>query len=111
MVLNFALYIGAEPIIMVGQDCAIYDLETTHADGVLGSYNLTSDSVFEYVAGQDGSQLKTTMGLKDVLEFIQDFIAIYKEKKFINASEGGALINGAEHLAVRGEAIVSVGSL
>ncbi len=99
-VLDFALYIGAEPIIMVGQDCAYYDMETTHADGVQGGEKLTSDTIFEYVEGQDGSQLKTSMGFKDVLEFIQDFIAIYKDKKFINASEGGALINGAEHLAL-----------
>ncbi len=96
-VLDFAIYISANPIIIIGQDCAIYD-DVTHADGVQGSYELQSNDGLPTVHGQDGSMLKTTLGLKDVLQYIQLFIKMNSNKTIINATEGGAFISGAVQL-------------
>ncbi|BBB91711.1 hypothetical protein MAMMFC1_02395 [Methylomusa anaerophila] len=99
---EFANHIGADPIIFIGQDMAFAE-GRSHATGVRTNYNENDpQSSYYWVKGQNGEVLKANRFLKDLREyFISRIATVYKNKTIINATEGGAYLDGAMHMPLR----------
>jgi hypothetical protein len=97
---DFARQLGANPIILIGQDMALSET-ASHAEGVRTGYQL-NDPQQEYplVQGQNGEWLRATWMLKDIRDFFVGYIRIYNQHLFVNATEGGAFLPGATHMTL-----------
>lgn len=100
--MNFSIanYLGFSPIILVGQDLAYGDDDQSHAKGTIReNKNIESDieeglaEEILYVKGVNGGQVKTMRTWKRFLDWFEIEIK-NQEVLCIDASEGGALING-----------------
>ena len=98
---NFAIYMGCNPIVFIGQDLA-YTGERGHA---ICSGNKWDEWSFDrykdendiYVKDINGDLVRTSLVLDDYRTCLQEIIKNYPSVKFINATEGGANIEGAEN--------------
>lgn len=105
---GFAYHIGANPIVLIGQDLAFTD-GFTHAEGV--AYNAkVSDSmknskVYFEIEDIHGNSVWTQSQLYQYLQWfnreINDIKQQNKRIKFINATEGGAKIEGTEVMSLQ----------
>lgn len=99
--LDLAYKMGANPIIFIGQDLAHSGGET-HIPGT--PFYKTADKVtsktFE-VEGINGGKVLTTYNLNGYREWIQMFFNVYGDRTYINATEGGAKIEGAAVMTFR----------
>ena len=96
---NLAIYMGCNPIIFVGQDLAYTD-NKNHSEICInnsGDEKYIEDGTI-YVEDINGELVKTTTVLNDFRISLENIISKNKNIKFINATEGGALINGAENI-------------
>ena len=97
---SFARHVGADPIIFVGQDLAYSEEGITHADGVEIKEQVNIDrerDKYLFVEGVNGKMLPTTPTLKNFLVWFEMEIAKdNSQRKYIDATEGGALIRGTE---------------
>lgn len=94
LAMGLALHVGASPIVMVGQDLAYGD-KGTHAGGtVYDQKPIAENQESLWVEGYYGKQVRTR---KIWLEFKQIFENMIQNINvpIINATEGGAKINGA----------------
>lgn len=90
-----AYYMGCNPIIFIGQDLA-HTNQKAHADDFM-SYD-TSETKERLIEGFYGDQVATSTTLLYFLRWFEKFIADYKgERTFINCTEGGAKIKGAQN--------------
>lgn len=103
ILLAFAQYLGCNPIIFVGLDLAYTD-GRTHATQVVDSLDEDSlNNVYKnkesvlYVKGQNGELLETFEFFMYAKNWIEMEISQQVIRKYINATEGGAQINGAEN--------------
>ena len=93
--LQLAIYLGADPIILVGQDLAFPE-QTTHSEGVVGcrSVNFQADSPdhirLDSVAG---GQVLSTITLATYLEEFNQIIKL-NPRTYVNTAPKGARING-----------------
>ncbi len=93
--MGLALHVGASPVVMVGQDLA-YGEQGTHANGtVYAEKPLNEEDGEILIPGYFGSQVRTR---KIWLEFKQIFENLFDtiDREIINATEGGAKINGTK---------------
>ncbi len=111
--LNLALAAGADPIVFTGQDLAFG--ETSHVEGALARGRVTvngncvvmkgkqTDNVQEacWVPGYFGGRVLTNAVLYAFLEEIEATVRRHPDRRFINATEGGARIAGTERMALR----------
>jgi len=90
-----ALHFGCDPIIFIGQDLAYTD-EKSHADiAKHNSNNLLNKSECDfYVEDIYGEKVRTSMSLNFMRLQFEEVIKIFNKNTFINATEGGANING-----------------
>lgn len=93
--------LGCDPLIFVGVDLAYTDGKT-HAEDI-GTF-FTEDVIEEYrtlttkVRGQNGEQLETLDNFMHARVWLENKVMLNTdETRFINASEGGALIEGMLH--------------
>lgn len=100
--LNFiaAKVMGCNPIVFVGQDLA-YSYEREHADNVVftGSESLgkkIKDVI--WVKGVEGGEVPTTRTLHGYRVLFEQWLKKEEDGTVINATEGGAWMEGAEHL-------------
>lgn len=96
---NLAIYMGCDPIIFVGQDLAYTD-NKNHSEICVnnsGDEKYIEDGTI-YVEDINGGLVKTTTVLNDFRISLEDIISKNKNIRFINATEGGALINGTENI-------------
>lgn len=95
MAFKIAEYLGCNPIILIGQDLAISSDGKTNADAhVLGGEQISYLREKRYkVKGNIEPEVETTASLKLFLDSYNIDVAGYKGK-CINATEGGAYING-----------------
>ncbi len=99
--LNFAAaeIMGCDPLIFVGQDLAhSYDRE--HASDVVFTGTETMEKILKdavWVKGVDGEKVPTTRVLHGYRVLFEQWIE-KSDSRVINASEGGAWIQGAEHM-------------
>ena len=93
-----ALYMGCNPIIFIGQDLA-YTGEQGHALSAENSWqNMTFDDYKRnddiYVKDIYGNPVRTSMILNRYRVAMENIIRAFPSVKFINATEGGANIEG-----------------
>lgn len=102
ILLAFAQYLGCNPIVFVGLDLA-YTNGRTHTTQVLDNFDDNFKNVYKnkesiaYVKGQNGELLETFEFFMYAKNWIEMLISKDKDIKFINATEGGANIEGAEN--------------
>lgn len=95
---SFGRLMGASPLIMIGQDLA-YTGGASHASGYLWpktldeAKNLKGDG-FREIEGYYGDRVHVDRQLDSYRKWYEDFMRAYPHEKVINATEGGAKING-----------------
>lgn len=108
--ISAAQYMGCNPIVLIGQDLAYTDMKM-HADECsneyLGDKNRGKNKIEageDYIASRckqvksvGGGKVWTNDVLLNYLRWIEAFIELCTENEFINATEGGAWIQGAVH--------------
>ncbi len=110
--LDFAYHLGANPIIMVGQDLAFGEAVGC-GDGTIQQYKYSSegsatDAVLSVpvaectkVKGYFGREVITNHFFCEVLDSLTLLIRTMQGRTIINATEGGAFIEGAVHISLR----------
>lgn len=105
---EFALWTGASPIIFVGQDLAFGDNKQTHskqsvyADERLASQVASLRQQPEYVTpGIDGTPVLTTRLWQEFKSWFEQQIRLHPQTRFIDATEGGAYIQGTELMTLQ----------
>lgn len=99
-----AYKMGANPIILVGQDLAYARDGHSHASGTNYEDNVYSGGEnlnYFYVKANDGGQILTDRSFYQFLNFFQLWIEKYPEREYINATEGGAYIQGTKLMDLR----------
>ena len=102
MAFEFAYEARFEKIALIGQDLAFGEDGTTHSKGAL--YGEVEENYFKqeelYVKGYYGKPVKTTKTWNLFLSSFKKDIPVVNEKgiKVYNCTEGGAYIEGAEHI-------------
>ncbi len=103
--MHVALDMGCDPIILVGQDLAYSD-EKDHASNVVIRDNshmetvLKSKSDWAWIKGYYGDDVKTSRSFLNNKTVFEEIIASNKPYQFINATEGGAHIEGTKAMAL-----------
>ncbi|MGE5328822.1 MAG: motility associated factor glycosyltransferase family protein [Deltaproteobacteria bacterium] len=104
--LGFAIAVGANPIILVGQDLAYSKQGDTHGIDIEESVkeltvSVTTEQDIIYVEDYNGNPIKSTVIWKNFLVWFENIIAGSKGKLFIDATEGGAYIKGTKIMTLR----------
>lgn len=98
--LDIAIKMGGNPIILVGQDLAFVNGKNHAENGTHLDINSPDLKNMRKVVGQNGEVLNTSLGFLSFKYWIEN--RIEKEKTtFINATEGGAYINGMKHIKLK----------
>ncbi len=103
--LTAAIILGCSPIVFVGQDLA-FSNEKDHASGIVlnnpeqiqAILNAKKDVV--WVDGVNGDQVPTNRSFLSMKTHFEEVIAA-TEREFVNATEGGAHIKGAQALTLQ----------
>lgn len=94
-----ALYMGCSPIVFIGQDLAYTDERehdiSSRSPWDSPTYRFYSREDDIYVDDVFGNKVRTSLQLNTYRISLEKIISENKEIKFINATEGGANINGA----------------
>jgi hypothetical protein len=94
---SFSQYIGADPIIFVGQDLAYTKDGVTHGKNVEIKQKTAAKDNKIWVEGVNGEKLPTNWALKNFLIWFEDAISKDKsERKYIDCTEGGAYKRGTK---------------
>lgn len=94
-----AINFGCDPIILMGQDLAFTKDGRTYADNRLSGHYEKDE---RYVKGWDGEMLPTNTSFTMFKRYFEEIAKDYKGRvKIINCSEGGAVIEGMEHISLR----------
>lgn len=99
---EIALMLGADTVVLVGQDLA-YDGEVTHAGGKKEICTVDGEEYSSHmVAGIDGNMVRTRGDWYRYLLWFAEAVAKCKDAvKVIDATEGGALIQGTEIMTLQ----------
>lgn len=102
--IDLSLYLGANPVILVGQDLAFGEDMVSHATGSKAESWLEKDKTYEEyvpVAGYYGGTVRTLPIFKEAIDYYATLFDWEKGTLFINATEGGAFLPGARHLSLQ----------
>ena len=96
-----AAYMGCNPIIFVGQDLA-YTGEQGHAKCAEDSFRKVTFEDYKktddiYVKDINGNEVRTSITLNSFKIALENIISLFPNIKFINSTEGGVNIKGAEN--------------
>lgn len=100
---SLAEYLGFKTIIFVGQDLALTD-NRKHASSVYDEKpieNVENSKSYTYVKDNEGNDILTYINLKLYKEWFEGRIATNKELEVINATEGGARIEGTKVMTLK----------
>ena len=88
---------GFQIIIFMGQDLA-YPEKKTHTLQAYGEYDTINESEKKYVKVLDvyGKEVYTEPNMLSYLKWFESFISVFSSIRFIDATEGGAVIKGTE---------------
>lgn len=96
---SLVCHLGFKTIVFVGQDLA-YTGNKSHVDGAFKEEIKEEDTTnYLWVPGNYEEKVPTLSNLNDYRRWFEDFIKSWKEHynvRFINATEGGAKIEGTE---------------
>ena len=94
---SFAKYIGADPIIFVGQDLAFTKEGITHSSGVEIKAVDELKDVYAWVDGIDGEKLPTNWAFKNFLVWFEnEILKDNSGREYIDCTEGGAYKKGTK---------------
>ncbi len=95
LAIHVAYIIGANPIIFIGQDWA-YSSGMEHAEGASIDGSIKTDII--WVKGNYEEKVPSTQTLYSGLKLVEDIVQELSKDgfEFINATEGGAYINGTK---------------
>lgn len=96
---TIGMYLGSRKIILVGQDLALSEGKP-HAGEEAVRLPDENAGLIE-VPGFYGQAVYTDKSLKTYLDWYQAFTPHHPEINFVNATEGGAFIDGMQHMAFR----------
>lgn len=98
---NFASLVGADPIILIGQDLAYSEDGHTHGSGVEGAkkVDFTKENIV-YVKDYEGNDIPSTTVWRNFLTLLEAYIR-NSPSKCIDATEGGARKEGTEIMKLR----------
>lgn len=97
----FAKYIGANPIVFIGQDLAFTKDGKTHSNDISEeAIKAAKKAGKTYVLDNDGNTLETTIAYYNFLTWFENQIALSPNTTFINATEGGAKIRGTKTMTL-----------
>lgn len=109
MATSAAIYLGADPIVFVGQDLAYGPGGVTHGkDAFVSKENRervdkTLHSIpTVYVEGNNGEMIPSNQLWEDFRIGLENIVANCPERRFYNATEGGAKIRGTEWAELSG---------
>ncbi len=93
--LDFAMKAGANPIILIGQDLAFTDRRTHAAGTVYADRELKSLDGVMWVPGYFGGRVPTSSAWNNFRLWFEQYLSVLPPGRMvINATEGGARING-----------------
>ena len=101
---SFGRYVGANPIVFVGQDLAYTKDGITHSENVevKSKIDTEKDKNIDYVKGIDGDLLPTSRAFKLFLTWFELQIAKSGgDREYIDATEGGAYIQGTKLMTLK----------
>lgn len=94
-----AAAMGFKTIILVGQDLAYTDNKTHSQESVRGEWKMDANEfIHDETDGYYGGKVKTSHEFQLYQKWFEEEILKYPESHTINATEGGALIRGAENM-------------
>lgn len=94
--LGLAIYLGCKNIIFIGQDLAFTNDKLHASNAILENEKNEVKKKTILVKGIDGNLVKTDYSLNMFRETIESIIQAYSENNYINATEGGAHIEGTK---------------
>lgn len=96
---SYAVNLGCNPIIFIGQDFAYTD-DKFHSElaeiGTSLKFNDVKNESDFYVKGTCEEKVRTNLVMDDYRKSMEKIIKMYSKVKFIDATEGGAFIEGTE---------------
>lgn len=98
---DFARACGADTIILIGQDLAFGGPNEHHASGVHESAGSYAHWKRIKVPGYFGGEVETVGQFLSVIEYYNQYVKEYNNIRFINATEGGALIAAMENMSLK----------
>lgn len=107
LAMGFALEVGANPVILIGQDLAFSETGKTHGGDIDSKVQDATQKLVDatkgvvYIKDYNGNPIKSTRIWKSFLVIFENKIMATKGKKFIDATEGGAYIRGTEIMTLR----------
>ncbi len=94
-----AASMGFKTVILVGQDLAYTDNKTHTGDSLRGSWNIDASTLAGFMTdGYYGEKVRTSYEFQIYKDWFEEEIAKNPDVHTINATEGGALIKGAENM-------------
>ncbi len=91
---DFAYKIGANPVILVGQDLAYTDRKS-HASGTAFANRKIGDKKLIEVEGIEG-KVYTDKAFLSMLSFFNNYFNIHTDRIFVDATEGGAKLKNVK---------------
>jgi len=93
--LDIAIRLGCNPVVLIGQDLALRDGKS-HARGNYYCTDIGTEDLTNHiqVKGNVEEFVYTSKSWLTMLKFFEDQIRSYKQNTIINATEGGAFIEG-----------------
>jgi hypothetical protein len=92
---DLAYKMGANPIILAGQDLA-YSEGKTHASGTTYENQQSNNKNLIEIDGINGDKVLTSKAFMTMLSYFNNYFDKHSDRKYIDATEGGAKINNTE---------------
>lgn len=109
LAVSAAIYLGADPIIFVGQDLCYGQGDATHSKDAVSMQEKgkrIKDAFHSlptvFVEGNDGEMLPSNQIWVKFRSIMESIISNHPEHRFYNATEGGAKIQGTERAKLSG---------
>lgn len=91
-----AHYLGCNPIIFIGQDLAYTNNQIHAKNATIEGEKIQADKYDLFVKDIYGNEVPTSYGLDSFRKSFEGFIKYFNNRTYINATEGGANIEGTK---------------
>lgn len=99
--LDIAIKMGGNPIIFIGQDLAFTSNKHHCEDSFHGNVDVKPLDTMRRVKGWNNEDVPTSLGMISFNRWIQSRVRNEDGTMFINATEGGAYIDGLKHMRLQ----------